>query len=538
MSLSRESVFDSPDAIQIVEARQAAVRPLLTDLRQKLGIRTAVDVGCGVGRFSSFLQHLGFEVVGIDGREVNVAEARRRQAGVEFHHVNVEDESVLRLGSFDLVFCMGLLYHLENPLLAIRRLRALTQKGLLLESMCIPDDRSSLLLRTELPLENQSLTDMAFYPSEGCLVKMLYRAGFTAVYRLASLPDHDDFRETPEHLQRRTVLLASVIPLASSLLIPLSEPHETVNPWQKTSGGVARFSRRVKKFLSRSAGEKYLAVGQRMRRILPNMPIPLRLPFGAWFLARSDYMGAAVTYGGFELAERAFVSRFLRPGMTVLDIGAHHGLYTLLASKAVGPSGHVFAFEPSPRERKALRLNVGLNRCKNVGIQELALGNEEGEASLHVVDHLETGCNSLRPPALVGSTSLISVRVLSLDQWLAAHDLQSVDFIKLDVEGGELSVLQGAQRLLERRPRPVILAEVQDIRTQPWGYRGREIIDFLSGKGYKWFRMSAEGSLEELHANRQDFDENFVAWPGELDGELLKMQFSHGHHSNHTSGRA
>jgi FkbM family methyltransferase len=181
---------------------------------------------------------------------------------------------------------------------------------------------------------------------------------------------------------------------------------------------------------------------------------------------------------------------------------------------------------------------VGLNRCKNVVIQELALGNEDGETSLHVVDHLETGCNSLRPPALVGSTSLISVRVLSLDQWLAAHDLQSVDFIKLDVEGGELSVLQGAQRLLERRPRPVILAEIQDIRTQPWGYRGRAIIDFLSDKGYKWFRMSAEGSLEELHANCHDFDENFVAWPGELDGELLKMQFSQNCHSNHTSGRA
>jgi FkbM family methyltransferase len=233
-------------------------------------------------------------------------------------------------------------------------------------------------------------------------------------------------------------------------------------------------------------------------------------------------MGGAVLHGGFELAERAFVSRFLRPGMTVLDIGAHHGLYTLLASKAVGPSGQVIAFEPSPRERKALRLNVRLNRCKNVLIQELALGNEEGETSLHVVDHLETGCNSLRPPALPGSISLVSVRVMSLDQWLAAHDLQSVDFIKLDVEGGELSVLQGAQRLLERRPRPVMLAEVQDIRTKPWGYRGRDIIDFLSGRGYKWFRVSAQGSLEDLQANCQDFDENVVAWPGELVGELPK----------------
>src|SRR5882762_7447241 len=206
-----------------------------------------------------------------------------------------------------------------------------------------------------------------------------------------------------------------------------------------------------------SAREKYLAIGLRVRRFLPGMPLPIPLPFGAWFLARNDYMGGAEMHGGFELAERAFVGRFLRPGMTALDIGAHHGLYTLLASKRVGPSGRVFAFEPSPRERKALRWNVRMNRCKNVVIEGLALGNEEGEGSLYVVDGHETGCNSLRPPALTGETSPIQVRVTSLDGWLGTHLAKSVDFIKLDVEGGELSVLQGAQRLLEGRPRPIIL---------------------------------------------------------------------------------
>lgn len=524
MSLLRQSVFDSPDAVLIVEARQAAVCPLLTDLRQKLRMRTALDVGCGVGHFSSFLQHLGFEVVGMDGREENIAEAKRRQTRIAFHQVNVEDNSVLRLGSFDLVFCMGLLYHLENPLLAIRRLRTLTQKGLLLESMCIPDDRPSLLLRTEPPKANQSLTDVAFYPSEGCLVKMLYRAGFAAVYRLAALPDHDDFRETSKHLQRRTVLFASVEPLTSPLLTPLSEPHETIDPWQKSSGRMSRLSRRVKKFLSMSTREKYLAIGLRLRRFLPGVPLPIPLPFGAWFLARNDYMGGAEMHGGFELAERAFVSRFLRPGMTALDIGAHHGLYTLLASKLVGPNGRVFAFEPSTRERKALRLNVGLNRSRNVVIEGLALGNEEGEGTLYVVDGHETGCNSLRPPASPSATSPVSVRVSSLDQWLGTQKVKTVDFIKLDVEGGELSVLQGAQGLLESPPRPVILLEVQDIRTKPWGYRAGEIINYLSAKGYRWFSLSTDGSLVPLGVLAETFDGNFVACPEESDPILDPLQ--------------
>ena len=122
-------------------------------------------------------------------------------------------------------------------------------------------------------------------------------------------------------------------------------------------------------------------------------------------MARNDYLGSTLTYDGFEPTERSFVEHLLRPGMTVLDIGAHHGFYTLLASKCVGPTGSVIAFEPSPRERKALRLNVRLNRCKNVSIQGLALGDEETQADLFLVEGRQTGCNSLRPPEIASPNS-------------------------------------------------------------------------------------------------------------------------------------
>jgi FkbM family methyltransferase len=207
--------------------------------------------------------------------------------------------------------------------------------------------------------------------------------------------------------------------------------------------------------------------------------------------------------------------------MTVLDIGAHHGLYTLLASIRVSPGGRVFAFEPSPRERKALQWNMRLNRCKNVVIEGLALGNEEGELSLYVVEGHETGCNSLRPPVVSGFTRGVPVRVTLLDAWLETHEVKRVDFIKLDVEGGELAVLQGAQKLLQSAPRPVILAEVQDIRTQPWGYCASEIIRHLSAKGYKWFSLSAEGLLAPLDVTAESFDGNFVACPEESESPLL-----------------
>src|SRR5260370_12103828 len=67
---------------------------------------------------------------------------------------------------------------------------------------------------------------MAFYPSEGSLVKMLYRASFKMVYRMIPLPDHDDFRETAEHARRRTVLLASIAPIDMAGVLRISPPHQ------------------------------------------------------------------------------------------------------------------------------------------------------------------------------------------------------------------------------------------------------------------------------------------------------------------------
>jgi hypothetical protein len=107
------------------------------------------------------------------------------------------------------------------------------------------------------------------------------------------------------------------------------------------------------------------------------VPPPIRLPFRARFLARTVYLGAIGADDEFKLAELAFIQPFLRPGVTVFDVGPHHGLCTFLASKVVRPSGKVISFEPSVRERNALRLNVVLGRCKNVLIQALALGNVE-----------------------------------------------------------------------------------------------------------------------------------------------------------------
>lgn len=258
------------------------------------------------------------------------------------------------------------------------------------------------------------------------------------------------------------------------------------------------------------------------------IPVRVRLPFGSWWIAHNDATGRAILRNRFESVERHFVERFLKPGMTVLDIGAHHGYYTLLASQKVGKNGSVIAFEPSPRERARLEKHLRLNNCANVTVEGFALGQTEGFAELLIVQGKETGCNSLRPPhsnyrgtLRQEQTRAVRVPLTSLNSYLHGRNLPSVDFIKMDLEGGELDVLKGASELLARPSRPTILCEVQDFRTSPWRYSAKEIILFLQERGYRWYIPSVDAAMKPLPPDQAQYDGNFVAIPGEQAEEIL-----------------
>jgi FkbM family methyltransferase len=244
-------------------------------------------------------------------------------------------------------------------------------------------------------------------------------------------------------------------------------------------------------------------------RILPDFPLPLRIRPGLWWIARRDVVSDGLFAGTFEPGERAVFAGLVKPGMTVLDIGAHAGLYTLIASTLVGDAGRVVSFEPSPRERGRLLKHLGLNRRRNVTVEPVALGDTDGEATLYVVQGSETGCNSLRPGD-VGDAQPVRVPLRRLDDYLASGEIRRVDVIKMDVEGAELSVLRGAETLL-RTQGPVLLCEIEDARIAPWGYNGREIIDLLAGWGYEWWVVAEGGRLEPFVSGRTEFMGNFLA---------------------------
>lgn len=230
--MAQERVFDMPHYRALNTAKIAVLREAVEQWKKQFELKTAWDVGCGVGLYSALLLELGFETRALDGRAHNVEEASRRVPGLNVSVADVEDPAVGDLGSADLVFCLGLLYHLENPFRAIGNLAQITGKMIVIESMCTWDELPILYLREESPFEDQGLRHIAFYPSESCLVKMLYRSGFAHVYRFLHLPDSADFRAAKDQGKQRTMLVASRMEASSQLLAPVREQPAQYDPWK------------------------------------------------------------------------------------------------------------------------------------------------------------------------------------------------------------------------------------------------------------------------------------------------------------------
>ena len=263
----------------------------------------------------------------------------------------------------------------------------------------------------------------------------------------------------------------------------------------------------------------------RSRQPALDLPIPFRLPYGGWFLAHGDAIGARVAgyrfqRSPYEEGQWRLVARRLQPGGTFVDVGANQGFYTILASKRVGPSGIVYAFEPAPTEVRKLRANLRINRCRNVVVEEMALGAAPGKAEFFMYLRHQGSWSGLRKGAddVEVAARVIEVAITSLDEYFADPPLKRLDIMKVDVEGGELHVLKGAARTIQSM-RPIVLCEVESRRTGQWGYDASAIINELEAMDYRWCTVARDGRLNGPAAHTDGW-QNLAAIPEEKLADL------------------
>ncbi len=187
--------------------------------------------------------------------------------------------------------------------------------------------------------------------------------------------------------------------------------------------------------------------------------------------------------------EIAVLPRFIHPGDTVIDVGSNHGLYTYHLSRLVGPAGRVHAFEPVPLNLRILNRTIKVHRLGNVTVYGKACGDNPKRSTFYV-----PLCHGI--PQLGGASQHrvglpFECEVVRLDDVITSN----IAFLKIDVEGAELLVLRGAQRIL-RESRPVILFEAAN-QTHRFGYEQQTVFDFLSGFGYRFLSGGFRGKALE-----------------------------------------
>ncbi len=223
--------------------------------------------------------------------------------------------------------------------------------------------------------------------------------------------------------------------------------------------------------------------------------------------------------GNYEIGETEFCLQHVAPGSVVFDVGANIGLYTLLFAKCAGPEGRVHAFEPEPRNFRRLKINLVINAAENVTPQQAAVTAHSGTATLHVFPDAFHAWHSLQravmpapnqPGETVTPEAALQVTATSLDDYCAAHNIERIDYLKIDVEEAELGVLQGAHGLLSRGAVDVIQFEAWPLPGDPADSTD-PVFACLEGHGYRCHPIGPTGSLLPQTHRAQNGYGNYAA---------------------------
>jgi FkbM family methyltransferase len=242
----------------------------------------------------------------------------------------------------------------------------------------------------------------------------------------------------------------------------------------------------IKRRIYARRGEPYRVQGQTLRYIPGSRPVRLRY---------KNSSNAIVRYDALQVE---LLSTSLMPGDTAIDIGAYGGQYCILIAAMVGDNGNVIAFEPDPYALELLRKNLELNpRLKRPRIENIALSDADGDAILY-----SRGGDSRSSLVRCAvdfrqdhHVEKIRVRTARLDSYLAQNKIPTPTWVKIDAEGAEIRILQGATTLL--RGSAQIICELHPYAWNEFGNEFAELKDLVSSSGRRMRYLGSECEMTQ-----------------------------------------
>ncbi|HRI79859.1 MAG TPA: FkbM family methyltransferase [Cyclobacteriaceae bacterium] len=214
-----------------------------------------------------------------------------------------------------------------------------------------------------------------------------------------------------------------------------------------------------------------LTLGRGVSRVINGFEVRFPPRWSRYF--QSDYEHENVT----------FMKEHCISGTTIIDIGAHMGLMSVIAARLTGKEGRVIAFEPAPFTYRILRRMLTINHMEDrIEAVSAAVSDWVGETQFLIDENEGSNANSLVHRNDKQRTAT-KVPVTTLDHYVFQNRIDRIHFIKIDAEGVELSVLSGAQQII-RRDRPVILLSIHPALIKNNNQEIRDIYSKLMAWGY------------------------------------------------------
>jgi len=211
-------------------------------------------------------------------------------------------------------------------------------------------------------------------------------------------------------------------------------------------------------------------------------------------------------YGVHERNSTGHIKQILKPGMKILECGANIGYYAMLEARLVGPTGKIYAVEPSPKNIAWLKRNIAINNYENIEVIPGAFGAEKGTAPFYV--DVRSNLSSFVKRDDLTEFEVVDVDMMNIDSFMETPE-HDVDLIRMDVEGYETEILKGGEKTLmsDRAPKYFFI-EVHCELLKKRGSGGFEIAKYLRQFGYEVDIGFHRGSSRYIVTSMKEFEEH------------------------------